>query len=106
MHRVAPLAALAALAALALPFALVACGDDPEEVPDEILGEDVYARRCEAPRAEARYMDKDGSLLDEKLWIRSWLNDTYLWYRELPTDIDMRPFTDPVDYFDVMKTSA
>lgn len=105
MHRVAPLA-LAALAALALPLALAACGDDPEEVPKEILGEEVYARRCESPRAEARYMDKGGSLLDEKLWIRSWLNDTYLWYRELPTDIDMRPFTDPVDYFDVMKTSA
>jgi hypothetical protein len=99
------------LGCLALALALAACGDNAEGVPSEILPEDVYAARCAQPRSgndpttgEA-FPDVGGSLLDEKLWVRSWIDDLYLWYREVP-EVDPQPFTNVSDYFDQMKTPA
>jgi C-terminal processing protease CtpA/Prc len=95
----------------ALAAALPACGDNIEGVPDEILSEDLYAGRCQSPRtgndplSGMPFNDSGGSLLDEQLWIRSWTNDLYLWYREVP-DPDPRSFATATDYFDVMKTPA
>lgn len=60
---------------------------------------------CESPRAEANRDDKQGSTFLEKMWLRSWSDDVYLWYREL-TDIDVAPFSTPQDYFDTRKTNA
>jgi hypothetical protein len=103
MHR-APLRAL-------ILVALVGCGDNIQGVPDEILRAGVYAGRCASPRsgvdpATGRgYDDVRGSLLDEKLWLRSWLDDTYLWYGELP-DRNLASYPTAVDYFDAMKTRA
>ena len=45
-----------------------------------------------------------GVALDEKLWLRSYSNDTYLWYDEIP-DVDPAPYG-IVEYFDLLKTSA
>lgn len=57
---------------------------------------DDLAGLCEA--------NNTGSALTEKLWIRSYSNDTYLWYDELP---DPNPDSYSIsDYFDVMKTEA
>lgn len=41
--------------------------------------------------------------LKEKLWLRSWSNDTYLWYSEIP-DRDPAPYS-VGDYFDTLKTT-
>jgi len=60
---------------------------------------------CESPRPEANRNDKQGSSFLEKMWLRSWSNDVYLWYREL-TDVDVVPFNTPQDYFDTRKTNA
>lgn len=91
-----------------LLFTMAACGEDEEEVPSEILPAERYQDRCEAPRTgkdpDGRsFLDKDGSLLQEQLWLRSWTDDTYLWYREVP-GADPRRFDTAVDYFDVLKT--
>ena len=59
----------------------------------------AHAQICAAPRAPDRidpdtglnYGDLLGSLNDEKLWIRSWVNETYLWYREVP-EVDPTPY--------------
>ena len=51
------------------------------------------------------YGDRAGSLDDEKSWVRSWIDETYLWYREVP-NLDADSYPTPVDYFDVLKTPA
>ena len=96
---------------IALGVVLAACGDNIEGIPDTIQPEDTYAARCASPRSGIdpttgmNYADVSGSLLDEKLWIQSWTNDLYLWYREVP-DVDLKSFATALDYFDVMKTNA
>ena len=64
-----------------------------------------FSSRCQTPRSNANYQDLIGSVTDENNWIRSWSHETYLWYNELP-DIDPATISDPIAYFDRMKTSA
>jgi carboxyl-terminal processing protease len=90
---------------LILGSALMACGDDEQEVPDTIEPESVYFARCESPRPGADFPDVEGSLLDEQLWLRSWTDNTYLWYQEVPR-ADPRQFTSAVGYFNILKTGA
>ncbi|CAN5775226.1 S41 family peptidase [soil metagenome] len=68
---------------------------------------------CQAPRAgtdpfngNLPYPDKPGTLASEKLWLRSWIDESYLWYREVPTNLDPVNYATAVDYFNVLKTSA
>ena len=42
--------------------------------------------------------------LDQKYWLRSWSNETYLWYDEIE-DRDPASITDVIDYFNVLKTN-
>ncbi len=71
---------------------------------------DFYAR-CAAPRsgtdpATGRpYPDQQGTTTDENNFLRSYSNDTYLWYSEI-TDRDPGLYNDPLAYFDVLKTDA
>ncbi len=65
-------------------------------VAGEFTDYDQLAKQCEA--------DGTGSALAEKLWQRSYSNDTYLWYDEIP-DEDPAPYS-ILEYFDILKTSA
>lgn len=73
----------------------------------------TLAARCAAPRPAGAidpltarlYGDKPGTLADEKNWLRSWIDETYLWYNEVPA-LDATAYSTPVDYFDVLKTPA
>ncbi|HEX8114094.1 MAG TPA: S41 family peptidase [Kofleriaceae bacterium] len=82
-----------------------ACGDNA------IYPESVYAERCAQPRAGIDpgtgqpYTDVAGSVMEEKLWVHSWINDLYLWYREVPS-VDITKYATAVDYFDQEKTPA
>ena len=38
---------------------------------------------CANPRTTGGYSDTQGDVTDENFWIRSYSNDTYLWYSEL-----------------------
>lgn len=68
-----------------------------------------FAARCEAPRTGVSpvtgepYPDRQGTTLDQNNWLRSWVNDRYLWYEEVP---DRNPvgFTTP-DYFSLLRTT-
>ncbi len=62
------------------------------------------AQLCADPRNNQNYSDLPGTISDENNWIRSYSNDTYLWYSELP-DIDPRTIEDPLEYFELMKTN-
>lgn len=71
----------------------------------------AFAGLCAAPRTgtdpvtKKPYPDRPGTALDEKNWLRSWTNDLYLWYSEVP-DQDPANFASDSAYFDVLKTSA
>lgn len=44
------------------------------------------------------YSDRQGSVAMENNFLRSWMNDTYLWYADL-SDIDPNSYGSPEDYF-------
>ena len=72
---------------------------------------DGFFARCENPRSGTDpitgnpYIDVQGMLLDENNFLRSYSNDTYLWYDEI-TDQDPGLFSDPTAYFQQLKTFA
>ncbi|MBT3136622.1 peptidase [Alteromonas sp. ALT199] len=68
-----------------------------------------FIAKCETPRSGidpftgSAYPDTQGTAMDEKLWLRSWTNDTYLWYDEVD-DNDPENFS-ILAYFDQLKTN-
>ncbi len=88
--------------------------DEPSEsgwVPGHFLPDSTYAGQCRSPRSGAdprtgrRYPDIQGRTVDENNWLRSWSNNTYLWYDEI-VDRDPGRYDDPLDYFDLLRTTA
>ncbi|HKE96474.1 MAG TPA: S41 family peptidase [Povalibacter sp.] len=68
------------------------------------------ANQCAAPRTGTdpstgqSYPDTRGTVASENNWLRSWINDTYLWYSEVP-DLNPNLTASAEDYFDKLKTS-
>ena len=62
----------------------------------------TFADLCQVPRPDS--VDRRGTTLDENNWLRSWSNDTYLWYDEIE---DRDPACCATRaYFDLLKTTA
>ena len=83
---------------------------EPSWSPGVFENESQFKGRCESPRSGVdsdgnAYTDQAGSTLYEKHWLRSWSNNTYLWYSEI-TDNDIAVIDEPVDYFQTLKTTA
>src|SRR4029079_4490147 len=57
------------------------------------------------PTTDQPFIDQAGSVLDEKLWLRSWTECLSLWDKE-GRAVDINAYTDPVKYFDQLKTPA
>jgi hypothetical protein len=91
--RRAVTALTAALAAL-----LLSCGGDGTTE----FASSRFANRCAAPRAG---QDVQGSLADEKNWLRLWIDELYLWYREVP-NLDPAAYDTALKYFADLKTTA
>ncbi len=70
-----------------------------------------FKDRCQSPRSGSSqftgraFPDVQGTTLEELHWLRSWSNETYLWYNEI-TDQNPANFTDRLVYFDELKTTA
>jgi carboxyl-terminal processing protease len=70
--------------------------------------ESKFANVCAAPRTgtdpitHVAYPDTKGTSTDENNWLRSWTNDLYLWYSEVP-DQDPAKYTTP-DYFNGLRS--
>src|SRR2546421_774619 len=79
----------------AVVLVLTSCGSDGPSWRD--LG-----GICATPRAG---VDRQGTLDDEKKFLRAWTDDLYLWYSEVPAP-DPASFTSATDYFNVLKTPA
>ncbi len=79
--------------------------------PGVFLDASTFAARCAAPRSGINpatgqpFPDIQGTTLDEKNFLRSYSDDTYLWYDEI-TDQDPGLFNDPINYFNQLKTFA
>jgi C-terminal processing protease CtpA/Prc len=68
----------------------------------------IYKALCAVPRIGPdsngdTFSDAQGSSMHEKMWLRSWTNDTYLWYSEVD-DNNPLPFT-VAAYFNQLKTN-
>ena len=64
---------------------------------------------CQTPRIGisplgTAYPDRQGTLDDEMRFVRGWLDENYLWYREIPATILAANYTNPIDYFNALKT--
>lgn len=75
------------------------------------------AGRCVAPRAPGvldetgrPYGDQVGTLSDEKSWVRSWIDETYLWYLDVrglaAAVLDAGNYTSALAYFKALKSPA
>lgn len=65
----------------------------------------TLADRCEKPRA-GNTPDKPGTLRNEQDWVRSWIDETYLWYNEVPNTYLAQNYSTATAYFNVLKTYA
>jgi hypothetical protein len=63
----------------------------------------TFAAQCQAPRPGSG--DMQGMTVDENNFLRSFSDDTYLWYSEI-ADQDPGPFNDPIAYFGVLRTTG
>jgi len=82
----------------------------PTYTPGVFDDSEDFASLCENPRTfndinGNPYNDKAGSTLHENHFLRSWSNETYLWYDEIP-DLDPGDYDDPVEYFALLRTDA
>lgn len=59
---------------------------------------------CENPRSGDEFDDRSGSTMHEKMWLRSYSDETYLWYDEIP-DQDPSPYS-VLGYFDQLVTTG
>ena len=86
-------------------------GDNGGFQSDVFLDFNTYFARCESPRSGTNpatnqpFPDVKGSTTDENNFLRSYSNDTYLWYDEI-TDRDPAQYNDPLTYFDLLRTTA
>jgi carboxyl-terminal processing protease len=62
------------------------------------------AQQCAVPRST----DSQGSLATEKAFLRSWIDESYLWYLDVralsATTLDATMYATPLDYFAALKT--
>lgn len=109
-----------------LPAALAACGGGssapPATVPvppPEVSVPPVTPPQpewlsllghCEHPRTGLQpnglpWYDVQGTLNDELKWLRAFIDDSYLWYKEVPA-LNPAAYSNTLDYFAVLKTPA
>ena len=91
--------------ALLALLVIAACGDNEIRFPPSA----DYAEHCAHPRSGVdplsgqAYPDVQGTAGDEKTWVRSWIDEYYLWYSEVP-NLGGDRFPDVVSYFEALKT--
>lgn len=60
--------------------------------------------RVAEPGSGKYYPDMQGTLADELDFLRLWIDETYLWYKEVPKDLKQASYTNPIAYFNDLKT--
>lgn len=118
----APVGTLARYTLVAsLVASMAACGEAtphygiPRGNPDWVAGvfepAVAFRAKCESPRSgtdpatNQPYIDVQGTITDENNFIRSYSDETYLWYDEI-VDQDPAVFSNKILYFNELKTNA
>jgi carboxyl-terminal processing protease len=79
---------------------------------ETIPASELSANLCAAPRTGVDpftgqpYPDKQGTYADEKNWVRAYIDETYLWYNEIPSSIRTTNYGTPQMLFDALRTPA
>ena len=88
---------------------LASCGGGGGSNTDPSTGlvaSSSVAQHCAAPRSGSS--DILGTVLDEKNWVRSWTDETYLWYQDVralsASTLNAGNYATAIDYFDVLKS--
>lgn len=82
--------------------------NEPEWVAGQYAAAANYKNLCATPRTGPdsngdTFLDSQGTAMHEKMWLRSWTEDTYLWYSEVD---DNNPSNFSVaNYFSQLKTN-
>ncbi|WP_095951063.1 S41 family peptidase, partial [Variovorax boronicumulans] len=71
-----------------------------------VAGQCVAPRRGTNPATGRAYPDTAGTVDNEKSWVRGWIDETYLWYNEVPTTLKASDYATPLTWFSVLKTQA
>lgn len=80
----------------------------PTWTAGQFPAENTLKNYCQIPRTgidpytRQRYPDIAGTSMHEKMWLRSWTDNTYLWYQEV-TDRNPAPYS-VANYFSLLKT--
>ncbi len=77
-------------------------GDDKNPVNITFAPSAQLAKTCANPNLSAG--EKQGTVENEKTWIRSFIDERYLWYSDVP-NVDASKYATAQAYFDVLKTS-
>jgi carboxyl-terminal processing protease len=82
---------------------LAACGGGGDSSSARFAGSELIttsesvepsnANRCAAPRSGPNIKDQLGSLDNEKAWVRALMDKTYLWYDQIPLNVNAADFT-------------
>ncbi|MFZ6724099.1 S41 family peptidase [Undibacterium sp. MH2W] len=83
---------------------LSACGGGGGSSTSTPVFTSSSANMCANPRPNT--VDQQGTVSDEKSYIASFVNQTYLWYQQLPTNLNAANYANAQDYFAVLKTTA
>ena len=81
---------------------------EPDWIAGQFSDDSIYKNLCAVPRTGPdsngdTFLDSQGTSMHEKMWLRSWTNDTYLWYSEVD---DNNPAAFSVaNYFSQLKTN-
>lgn len=90
-------------------------GDSTSPPASGLVASSSVAQHCAAPRGPGivdgrgrPYGDVQGSVLDEKAWVRAWIDETYLWYKDVQAldaaTLNAGNYATPVDYFNALKS--
>ena len=78
--------------------------------PDIIQASELSANICSKPRTGIDpstgqpYPDKQGTYVDEKNWVRAWIDETYLWFNEIPSTVRASSYGTPQALFEALRT--
>jgi C-terminal processing protease CtpA/Prc len=94
---------------LGLSTLLAACGGGGGGGTDTAASTSIapsatLANLCAVPRANTA--DTQGTLEQEKSYLRSFVDETYLWYKDVPSNLVAANYATPQTYFDVLKNPA
>ncbi len=83
----------------------------PATLRPSFVASDSVRNKCAIPRVgvsqftQRAFPDTQGTLADEQNWLRSWSDETYLWYREIP-NLNINNYPTTAALFSALKTPA